>query len=54
MEDKFSKFSLYVFIFGVIIALYMIINSILHGNVGSFIQNKTLTPNQMIGPNAKY
>lgn len=52
--NKFSRFSLGVLIFGVIIALFMFINTILHTSIGSTIQNKPLAPNQMFGPNAKY
>ncbi|MEK7522517.1 MAG: hypothetical protein AAB569_02980 [Patescibacteria group bacterium] len=39
MEDKFRKFSLYVLIFGVIAALYVLINSFLHTSIGSKIVN---------------
>lgn len=52
--NKFFRFSLGVLIFGIIIALFMLINTILHTSIGSTIQNKPLTPNQMIGPDAKY
>lgn len=51
-EDKFSKFSLYVFITGVVIALYVLINSLLHTSVGTKIIN-TLPASQFMGPNAK-
>lgn len=53
-ENKFSKFTFGVLIFGVIIALYMLVNSILHTSLGSYIQNKTLPVDQMIGPKSKF
>ncbi len=53
-ENKFSKFSLWVFVIGVVIALFMLINTLLHTSVGSYIQNRTLPVGQMIGPKAKY
>jgi len=52
MEDKFRKFSLYVLIFGVIAALYILINSILHTSIGSKIVNPP-PASQFMGPNAK-
>jgi len=51
MQDRFSRFSFYVLITGIIAALFMVINGILHTNVSSKIQNK---PADMIGPNAKF
>ncbi|MEK7597287.1 MAG: hypothetical protein AAB441_01425 [Patescibacteria group bacterium] len=52
MEDKFRKFSLYVFLFGVIVALYVLINSLLHTSIGSKIVNPP-PASQFMGPNAK-
>jgi len=52
MEDRFSKFSLYVFITGVVIALYVLINSLLHTSIGSKIVNPP-PASQFLGPNAK-
>ncbi|MBI5122609.1 hypothetical protein HZA75_02000 [Candidatus Roizmanbacteria bacterium] len=52
MEDKFRKFSLYVLIFGVIVSLYILINSILHTSIGTKIIN-TPPASQFMGPNAK-
>ena len=54
MEDKFRKFSLYVFMFGVIAALYILINSVLHTSIGSKIVNKPLPASKMMGPNADF
>ncbi|MEK7633816.1 MAG: hypothetical protein AAB437_03155 [Patescibacteria group bacterium] len=54
MEDKFSKFSLYIFIFGVIAALYILINSLLHTSIGLKIINKPLPASKMMGPNADF
>lgn len=53
-ENKFSKFSLGVLILGMVVALFILINTILHTSLGSYVQNKTLAPDQMIGPKAKY
>lgn len=53
-ENRFSKFSLWIFIIGVVVAFFMLVNTILHTTLGSSIQNKTLKPDQMLGPDAKY
>jgi len=51
MEDKFRKFSLYVFMFGVIAALYVLINSLLHTSIGAKIVNPP-PASQFMGPDA--
>jgi len=53
-ENKFSKFSFGVFIAGVVIALYVLINSLLHTSIGSKIINKPLPASKMMGPNADF
>lgn len=51
MQDKFTRFSFFILLLGIIAVVFTVLSGILHTSLSTKIQNK---PSDMMGPNAKF